>query len=124
MKIRAWVATIALAGTLATATAGCGATASANTSNTTASASVSASKHPHKKPHLHRVKGQVVSLSATQIVVKTKAGTQFTFPISSKTHFRQKKTTITAASIHTGATVLVVSRHTPKGTVTMAVRLL
>lgn len=124
MKIRTLLATVVLAGTLATAVAGCGATAAANASNTTASASVSASKHHHKKPHLHRVKGQVVSVTATQIVVKTKTGTQFTFPISSKTHFRQKKTTITASSIHTGATVLVVSRHTPKGTVTMAIHLL
>ena len=106
--------------------AGCGTAASqpaAGTASPSASHSVSHSKKAHKPKGIH-VKGSVTGLSSSQIVVKTKTGTIWTFTITSHTRYRQKKQTIKASQIKPGNTVMVIGRRKKTSDLARVIRLL
>ena len=103
---------------------GCGA-AQASHAKPPASSSQS-STHTKKKAHKSKgvhVKGAVSSVSSSKLIVKTKAGTVWTFTLSSHTKYREKKKTISASQIKAGETVGVVARHRKSSLIARVVRL-
>lgn len=121
MKIRKrWgLGGVAAALMLAAGATGCG--AAAPSANASVSASVSAGAHHHKRTRIIRVRGQVTSLTAQAIAVKTRSGRSLAFAIASNTKYRRKRAPIRPSAIPVGATVVVVAKRAVGGASPQAV---
>ena len=88
-----------------------GAAACGPSANAGVPASASARAHHRQRTGVVRVRGQVTSLTAQTIVVRTRRGRSLKFAIASNTKYRQKRAAIRPAAIPVGATVIVVGKR-------------
>lgn len=123
MSLRTFFPSAIVATALVMGVAGCGQSTSNTVSTSTASsAHAKHSATTHKKHPILR--GKVVAISTSQLQIKNKKGKTFTFSLSSKTHYREKKITIASSAVKVGSSVAVRSTKSHGQRVAHVVRVL